>query len=50
MGFTPNLEEEAHGFNKWQLGLMLVKSGLLAEILVGVGAGQALWGDFLMPI
>jgi hypothetical protein len=19
--FTPNLEEEAHGFNKWQLGL-----------------------------
>jgi hypothetical protein len=24
-GFTLNLEEEAHGFNKWQLGLTYEK-------------------------
>jgi len=23
---TPNLEEEAHGFNKWQLGLFIKNS------------------------
>jgi hypothetical protein len=29
-GFTRNLEEEAHGFNKWQLGLG--KNTLLADV------------------